>query len=403
MNETGLADFAPQSILTLGAEPHRAVAALIEPVEGIYRLVGWQTVDLPAQASPDDCPVALAQAVTRLGNQLGISLWDAEQDCPRFHSSDPALADGVGQVAVVADPLPPLGVWMAGLSGGGSLAAGEEALASALCNLVATYRASPHLNSVDLAEELQTLRPDVTLVVGGYEHGSKDGWERALALSRQVIEAIAQLSAESRPLFCFAGNSWSANAALAYWQEHIDKGAAEVADNVLMASGRRSETALHSVLSRYYWQRSLNIPAMRKIASWIHHPAEPRSTQWAFVQAVRLWARRQRLPALHGLYVGADRWLHVWASEDHDQVNGGLRVCCARPGERPDFLADWPPLRLVSGDWPAQWRRPSISYWWDPLGFVPVVVSAGQTAPEAAVQVLFADILEGSVTDAANA
>ena len=47
-----LADFAPQSILALAAEPQRAVAVLIEPVEEIYRMVGWQTVDLPAQTGP---------------------------------------------------------------------------------------------------------------------------------------------------------------------------------------------------------------------------------------------------------------------------------------------------------------------------------------------------------------
>lgn len=397
MSEFGLADFAPQNILALGAEPQRALAVLMEPVDDIYRMVGWQTVDLAPQASPNDYPTALIQAVTRLESQFSISLWDAEQDRPRLHSPQPVLADGAGQVTAVADLLPPLEVWMAGLSGGASLAAGEEALAGALCNLVAAYRHSPHWQVSDLAVELLTLLPDVILIVGGYEQRSPRSQKATLELCRHVTDAAAQLPAERRPFFCFAGNSRSVNSALAYWQALVGDSAAEAADNVLVAAGPRSETALHRVLARYHRQRSLELPAMRRIGGWVDHPAELRSAQWAFGQAVRLWRGRQQLPELHGLYAGADRWLHVWASDDHDRVDGGLRICCVRPGDRPGFLADWPPLRLVSGAWPSQWPRPSI-HWWDPLGFVPVVVSAGQIAPQAAVQVLAADILEGSAS-----
>ncbi len=183
-----------------------------------------------------------------------------------------------------------------------------------------------------------------------------------LALSHQVTDAIAQLPAKSRPLFCFAGNSWTTNEVLAYWQEQAAGSTAKVVANVL-GPGRRSAMALHSTLGQYYWQHSLDVPAMRQIAAWVHQPAELRSSQWAFVQAVRLWTDFQGLPELHGLYAGADRWLHVWASQEHGEV----RVCFVRPKEDPSFLADWPPLRLVSGEWPAQWPRPS-TYWWDPAG-----------------------------------
>ena len=402
-----LADFAPQSILALAAEPQRAAAVLIEPVEEIFRMVGWQTVELPAQVSPDECTAALVQAVNRLEKQFSISLWDADQDRPRLHESNPVFVEGVGQAIAVADLLPPLRVWMAGLSGGGSLAAGEAALAGALCSPVATYLPGPHQSASALARELQVLRPDVILIVGGYEQIGRHSQEQVLALSHHVIEAAVQLPEDDRPLFCFAGNSQSANAALARWQEWGDGAAAEVADNVLFAAGSNSDTALHNVLERYHWQRSLHMPAMRRIAGWVDHPFLLSSTQWAFAQAVRIWMRRHQLPALHGLYAGADRWLHVWAWEMADQEDTGLRVSCVLPGERPEILADWPPLRLVSGDWPPQWPRPSQppaaagperaaatpAYWWDPLGLVPAVTGVGQASPEAALQVLAADIL----------
>ena len=300
-----LADFAPQSILALAAEPQRAAAVLIEPVEEIYRLVGWQTVELPAQVSPDECTTALVQAVNRLEKQFSISLWDADQDRPRLHESGPVFVEGVGQAIAVADLLPPLRVWMAGLSGGGSLAAGEAALAGALCSPVATYLPAPHQSASALARELQALRPDVILIVGGYEQIGRHSQEQVLALSHHVIEAAVQLPDDHRPLFCFAGNSQSANAALARWQEWTNGAAAVVADNVLFAAGSNSDTALHNVLERYHWQRSLHMPAMRRIAGWVDHPFALSSTQWAFAQAVRIWMRRHQLPALHGLYAGA--------------------------------------------------------------------------------------------------
>lgn len=389
-----LADFNANNILGMFAEPQRAVAVLLEPVEEIYRLVGWHSVDVPPLAGTGAYPAALARAVNRLESQFNISLWDKKTDRPRQHpASDAAFVDGVGQTVVAADLASPMRVWMAGLSGGGSLAAGSEALASALCYLVASYLFSPHRSADDLASELKAVQPDVILVVGGYEQINAHSRAQVLALGRQVTDAAVQLPVAHRPFFCFAGAGASANAALAYWQTRAGGADAALAANVLNPRSAHSDAALHRVLEQRHWQRSLASPAMRKIAGWMQHPFSLRSTQWAFAQAVRTWLRRKRLPTLHGLYTGADRWLHVWASDTPDHGNEDLRICCVRPDERPAFLEDWPPLRLVSGDWPSRWPRPS-SYWWDPLGLVPAVAGVGQAAPEAAFQALAADILQ---------
>ena len=64
LQAASLADYAPKSILALGAEPRRATAVLIEPVEEIYRMVGWQSVELPADAGPGDS--VAAQILKRL-------------------------------------------------------------------------------------------------------------------------------------------------------------------------------------------------------------------------------------------------------------------------------------------------------------------------------------------------
>ena len=402
-----LADFAPQSILALAAEPRRAAAVLIEPVEGIHRMVGWQTVELPERARPDECKPALVQAVRRLENQFNISLWDGERGRPHLHSPGRAISEGVGQAFAVGDLQTPLRVWMAGLSGGGSLAAGEAALAGALCNPVATFLPGPNQSAGALAREFEALRPDVILIVGGHEDVGPGSQDQVLNLSGLVVEAAARLPAEERPLFCFAGNSRSVEAALTSWRQRTGGGAAARADNVFDGTEASSATALHNVLEDLHWQRSQAIPAMQEIAGWLDHSVELSSTHLVFAQAVRLWRRRQQLPTLHGVYTAADRWLHVWAWQMPGLESDGLRISCVRPGERPKVLDDWPPVRLVSGEWPGKWPKPSKpppvlgpqrptalpAFWWDPLGLVPVVTGVGQTTPEAVIQVLTADLL----------
>lgn len=402
-----LADFAPQSILALAAEPQRAAAVLIEPVEEVFRMVAWQTEELSDQAGPDSCTQALVRAISRLESQFSIRLWDKKRERPNTHAFSPSVVDGVGQAFVVADLLPPPRVWMAGLSGGGSLAAGEAVLAGALCDPVATYLPSPYHSASALAEELQLLRPEVILIVGGYEQPDQRIQEQVLALSRHVIEAAALLADEDRPQFCYAGNNASAEPVLGHWRQRVAGGSALAANNVLAAPGSGGAAALHSVLEQLHWQNSLDLPAMQRLAAWLDPHVRLSSTHWAFAQGVRMWMMWKGLPELHGLYTAGDRWLHVWAEEMSDQGGEGLRIRCVRPGERPEVLAGWPAIRLVSGDLPAGWPRPSRpdsvansgrassqpAFWWDPLGLVPVVAGIGQSAPEAALQVLAADIL----------
>jgi hypothetical protein len=56
-------------------------------------------------------------------------------------------------------------------------------------------------------------------------------------------------------------------------------------------------------------------------------------------------------------------------------------------------LDGWPPLQLVSGEWPAAfWPQPEI-FWLDRSGMAPFVAAVGQMAPQAMLQVLRTDLL----------
>ncbi|MFM7585299.1 MAG: hypothetical protein ACKO9F_21580, partial [Caldilinea sp.] len=109
----------------------------------------------------------------------------------------------------------------------------------------------------------------------------------------------------------------------------------------------------------------------------------------SFTQLVRLWMELHELPALHGLYCAPLWWLHVWATRGEP----GVQIRFVEPQTRPPDAQSWPPLQLVSGEWPlALWPQPDL-FWWDRSGMVPLVAAVGQSAPQAMLETLHSDLL----------
>lgn len=383
----------PSSILALQVDSANAHAALIEPVNGVHRLIAWESAGL----SPQDgvAPPAVLSAIARLlGARLGRPLWDESRDTPRLSSPDPALGLHLGQVVAAVDPLPPLRVWIGGLTGHESLAAAQSALDSTICRTVAVYRFGMGGDPARLAAELSDLRPDLAVVVGGYDKPGETAARPVLEMCEEVAQALTALPSGHRPAVYFAGNRWAAPAVLDRWSRLPGGLSADAVENVAPAPGLHRSTSLAVAASRLYWRRCQATPAVQSIRRWITPPSEVRSTSWSFAQAVRLWRQVHNLPALHGLFCAGPLWIHVCVEEGWD----GVRLRFVPPNTRPPTLAGWPPLRLVSGDWPAHlWPRPSgqrwPSHWWDPTGLVPTVANLGQIDPLIAYQVLAQDLL----------
>jgi hypothetical protein len=291
-------------------------------------------------------------------------------------------------VVATADPLPPLRIWIAGLSAGESLAAAQDAITAAPCEAIALYCRGGEEDPVELSIELAEASPDVIVVVGGYDQPDALARQPVLALCQLIALAVRRLHPSRRPMLCFAGNRWAAAAALDLWRQMPDVESQSVL-NVLPALGVSHGSALAVAISQYYWARCKADDSLQEISSWLTQPAVLRSYHWGFAQAVRMWRETHQLPHLHALYCGRDRWMHVWAADDEI----GVRVYFSQPKRRPAALDRWPPLRLVSGMWPELWTRPSRS-WCEPLGLMPVAASIGQIDAEAALQVLMYDLIE---------
>lgn len=388
------------SILALSADTANAHAALIEPVQGSHRLVAWESASLSpdtglASGASLSLPGALREVSRTLGLRLGRRLWDDSQDAPHFNGPDPALGLHLGQVVAAVDPLPPLRVWIGGLTGHESLAAAQASLDSTICRPVAVYRFARGGDPAQLAAELSEARPDLAVLVGGYDRPEVAAASPVLALCQEVAQALAALPSGQRPAVYFAGNRWAAPAALELFSRLPGGVLADALENVAPAPGIHRTTGLAVAASRLYWRRCRATPAVQSISRWITPPSEVRSVSWSFGQAVRLWQQAHNLPSLHGLFCAAPLWIHVAAEERQDSLDGqdGVRLRFVLPHTRPPELNGWPPLRLVSGPWPERlWPRPR-GHWWDPTGLTPTIANVGQIDPLIAWQVLAQDLL----------
>jgi len=389
VSETSLPSAQSTSILALSATPSSATAALLEPVAGSYRLIAWESATHKEGESAPSLPGALAAVTQTLGDRLGRQLWDDNQNGPRMSIPDPALELALGQVVAAVDPLPPLRVWIGGLTGHESLAAAQSALDSTVCRTAAVYRFGMGGGPDRLAADLADSRPDLAVIVGGYDLPAPAARTAVLELCEEVTAALATIPPTLRPALYFAGNRWAAPHALALWSALPGGVAADGVENVAPAPGIHRSTSLAVAASRLYWRRCRATTTVQTISRWITQPSEVRSIAWAFAQAVRLWRQVHSLPALHGLYCGAPLWIHACATAGED----GVRLRFVPAASRPPALDGWPPLRLVSGPWPDElWPRPR-GHWWDPSGLMPAVANVGQIDPLIAYQALAHDLL----------
>ena len=389
MSEKPLPTSHPLSILALSATPANASAGLIEPVAGSYRLVAWEAQNFGEDKPAPPLSAALEAVTQTLGERLGRPLWDESQNHPRMSTPDPALQLALGQVVAAVDPLPPLRVWIGGLTGHESLAAAQSALDSTVCRTVAVYRFGTRGGAARLAADLTDIRPDLAVVVGGYDQPALSARATVLELCAELTLALTALPVGIRPAVYFAGNRWAASDALDMWADLPGGLAADAVENASPAPGVYRATSLSVAASRLYWRRCRSTPTVQHINRWITPPSEVRSTSWSFAQGVRLWRQVHSLPALHGLFCAGPIWIHVCAVEGET----GVRLRFVPPHTRPAALDEWPRLRLVSGAWPEHiWPR-TPGHWWDREGLMPMVANVGQIDPLIAYHVLANDLL----------
>lgn len=390
------------TLLTFGVTLDKTTLCLLENISGHYRLAAWESIAREAGIPPSHQCATLCR---RLGERLGRILWDEEANQPLINSENPIAYPPIEQVTIGLSPRQRMRVWLVGLTEGGSMAAARRALASAPLQVVGATVLTDQLTSAHLATQLIETHPEALVLVGGYDRPAPAAQQWVLQLGQLLGQALERLSPGQRPAVFYAGNVACAEAMEKSLRESSGSLQFTALPNVLPAPGEVRPAALGVALSAYYWRLCQQMPGINQLNQWVTAPGRILNLEAAFAQMVQVWMTYHRLPVLHGLYSVAvpnppgragrgegysTWWLHVWA----DQAAQGVQLCFVQPGTRPAALANWPPLQVVSGEWPMELWPPPTVCWWDRSGLAPIVTTVGQVAPTAMVQVLKYDLLE---------
>lgn len=371
------------TLLALGVDVAMVRAALLENVGGHYRLAAWQMQPFRAAVGVADQCAALLRT---LGEQQGRLLLDRTRGAPWLQSDDPIRRPPLAQVAVAASPRAGVRVWLLGLARP-SIEAARLVLGDCPAQVVGVTRYATDLTVHALLDGLAIGQPDMLAVVGGYDDGAAD-LQPLLDLCRTVGNALARTAPAHRPGIVFAGSRGVAAQAAAILQGGSGD-AVDTVENVHPAPALVQHNGLAQAVNNHFARLCRRVDGMRELGRWVTSPGRLLAQEAAFSRLVRTWAELHQTPDLHGLYIGPTWWLHVWARPGQS----GARLRYVEPGTRPAEFAGWPPLQLVSGQWPVdRWPFPA-RFWWDRSGMAPMVAAAGQVAPQAMVQVLQTDLL----------
>ncbi|HHY55472.1 MAG TPA: hypothetical protein GYA08_08545 [Chloroflexi bacterium] len=373
------------SILALGVELGAMRACLLEDVGGAYRVAAWHA--LPRRSDVSLAAIGL-DLCRQMGERLGRSLLDDAEAAPRILSDDEVRVPPLQHIAIAASPRPHVRVWLAGLSLTQSMAAAYAALTGSPAHVIGYTVLGADLNTTALTDALVTTAPDLLVIVGGFDDPDPATHQAPVELGRSMGQALSRLAPAQRPVVVYAGNRWAAPH-VAEAVQTSGGGSVEAVANVQPAPGVLQKSALARACTFHYWRLSRRTAGFRELSRWVTPPGHITSQESAFAQLVQAWMELHGLPALHGLYCAPAWWLHVWAQRGQP----GLHMHYCEPQTRPAALDGWPPLQLVSGEWPAAlWPQPEI-FWLDRSGMTPFVAAVGQMTPQAMLQVLRTDLL----------
>ncbi len=169
--------------------------------------------------------------------------------------------------------------------------------------------------------------------------------------------------------------------------QHADAIVAAV-PNVMPTPNVIRQDALGHTLEEYYWRLCRKVDGFALLERWHTSPSPITTPESNFMRLVQTWMALHNLPALHGLYC-AERWLHVWATEDQP----ALAVVYTDPDPTQARPPGWPPVQMISGAWPDRSPLPRTVRWWDHQGLAPIVAALGPSAPAAVYAALRQDLL----------
>lgn len=376
-----------ETILTLGADAAGVRVCLLEPVGGCYRLIIEGQLERGEAATLHE---AVARVCQRMGAQIGRRLWDTSTQTPFVQSADPVREPPIGQVTAALSLSSPMRVWLAGLSSARSLAVARRAVLTAPSTIVGETVFTGQMDVEQLRNDLLAAQPQILVICGGYESATPTTQEALWHLCTLFASVLGHLPPQQQPICLYAGNRGAAEHAA-----HIIDGAGGenrfvVVDNVHPAPNVVNLSALSSALYQQYERSCRRTPEYTQLSRLLLSPARLVSLEVAFAQMVHAWMVYQKLPELHGVFRRLSGRMHVWASQQTQEV----QIAFGPPGALSATVAHWPPVQLVCGAGVSTESAFVDARWRDEEGLAPIVASAGHIAPTAMIQVLEADLLQ---------
>jgi hypothetical protein len=371
------------TLMALSIDTRFGRACLLENISGVYRLAAWITV---ARQGERHLGEQVANVCRQLGSRLGRRLWDERNQFPLLTSVDPTRHPPLAQFALTVNPRAPLRIWIAGLTPIFSIDAGRLATIGCAAQVVGQSYLTVDASAERLSQTLLHERPDVVLVVGGYDTKSLATHRPLHSLSRLVAGAVQRIPRRTRPAIFYAGNHWATPEVEMILQE---TGAfVATVPNVMPTAALVRQNALARALDDHYRYLCQRMDGFSLLERWHSSPVAMSTIEGNFVRLVQTWMALHNQAELYGLYCG-ERWLHVWASEAQEEV----ALVYSDPDPIHGMLPGWPAPALVSGTWPNGVALPPSVRWLDRSGLAPVVAALAPVAPTSTYQVLSQDLL----------
>ena len=371
------------TLLALGIDGHYGRACLLENIRGVYRLAAWLTIPRQGERHLGN---QVASICRQLGSRLGRRLWDEQNHMPLLSSDDPTRYPPLAQLVMALSPRPALRVWLAGLTPNYSIEAARLAVLSSAAQVVGQSHLTVDTNVEQLSQSLLEQRPDVVILLGGYDTQSAPAHRPLHLLSTLVAGALQRIPRRSRPALFYAGNHWAAGEVQAIL--HSADAIVAAVPNVMPNPTLVRQDALAHALDEYYWRLCRRLDGFSLLERWHTSPAPMTTLEDNFIRLTQTWMALHNQAELYALYCG-ERWMHVWATEAQAEV----AVAYSDPDSGQFSPPGWPPLGLVSGLWPDRSPLPASVRWWDRSGFAPIVAALGPVAPAAIYQTLSQDLL----------
>ncbi len=257
-------DYRVESILVADCGSTTTKAAVIDLVEGQYRLVTQVEVPSTVETPWEDVSQGVEHAVAQIERESGRILFD-EQGL--LITPERAGGQGVDAFVITTSAVPPLRIVLAGLVQELSLASARRAARSIYADVVeviALDDATERRSDEERVHLIQQAQPDVIYIVGGTDGGATTA---VADLARVVTLACSLLAeGETRPVVIFAGN---ADMRLEVAQIIGEEAPLKVVDNVRPTLDIENLSPLREEIEAIHRERKMaGLPGLDMLNAW---------------------------------------------------------------------------------------------------------------------------------------